>query len=40
MMLPCKIATFWDDDPYFEIEPQTAEANPQIPETMFALNDA
>jgi len=40
MMLPCKIETFWDGEPYFEVEPQRAEANPQILEAMFALNGA
>ena len=40
LMLPCKISSFWDGDPYFEVEPQKAELNPQIPNTMFALSKA
>jgi len=36
LMLPRKISSFWDGDPYFEVEPQKAELNPQIPDTMFA----
>lgn len=40
LMLPCKISSFWDGDPYFEVEPQNAELNPQIPDTMFAFNQA
>ncbi len=38
LMLPGKISSFWDGEPYFEVEPQKAELNPQIPDTMFALN--
>lgn len=38
LMMPCKISSFWDGDPYFEVEPQQAELNPQLPSTMFALN--
>jgi hypothetical protein len=37
-MLPCKISTFWDDAPYFEVEPILVESNPQIPETVFTLS--
>ena len=37
LMLPCKITSFWDGEPYFEVEPQTAEVNPVIPEAMFSL---
>jgi hypothetical protein len=38
LMLPCKISTFWDDAPYFEVEPILVESNPQIPETVFSLS--
>jgi hypothetical protein len=37
LMLPCKISAFWDDDPYFEVEPVGAETNPQIAEGVFTL---
>jgi hypothetical protein len=40
LMLPCKISSFWDGDPYFEVEPQKAELNPQLSSSMFALNQA
>ncbi|MBL8152848.1 MAG: hypothetical protein JNM70_01590 [Anaerolineae bacterium] len=38
LILPAKINAFWDDDPYFELEPVHTEANPTIPEAVFALN--
>jgi hypothetical protein len=37
LILPCKVSAFWDDDPYFELEPVLAEANPAIPEAVFTL---
>lgn len=37
LMLPSKISTFWDGEPYFEVEPVLAEANPAIAETVFTL---
>lgn len=37
LILPRKISTFWDNDPDFEIEPVSAEANPQIADQVFAL---
>lgn len=37
LMLPCKISTFWDNDPYFEVEPVLAEINPTIDEAVFRL---
>jgi hypothetical protein len=40
LMLPCKISTFWDGDPYFEVEPQSAEANPQFSDTLFTLSES
>lgn len=39
LMLPSKIISYWDGDPYFEVEPQRAEANPQINDAMFSLNN-
>jgi hypothetical protein len=37
LMLPAKIMSYWDGDPYFEVEPQRAEANHQISNAMFSL---
>lgn len=37
LMLPSKISAFWDGEPYFEVEPVLAEANPAIAETVFTL---
>lgn len=37
LMLPCKVSSFWDGEPYFEVEPMAAEANPSIPENVFTL---
>ncbi|MBZ0281055.1 MAG: hypothetical protein K8L97_09955 [Anaerolineae bacterium] len=37
LMLPHKISTFWDDEPYFEVEPVLADSNPAIAETVFTL---
>lgn len=36
-MLPRKITAFWDDAPYFEVEPIRVDSNPQIAEAMFTL---
>ena len=36
-MLPCKISAFWDDAPYFEVEPIRVDSNPQFAETLFTL---
>jgi hypothetical protein len=36
-MLPRKISAFWDDSPYFEVEPVTVDSNPQFTETRFTL---
>jgi hypothetical protein len=38
LMLPSKISAFWDDAPYFEVEPVLAESNPDIPAMTFALS--
>ncbi len=40
LTLPAKISTFWDADPYFELEPESVEANPVIDEPVFKLMDA
>jgi hypothetical protein len=37
-MLPCKISTFWDDTPYFEVEPIRVDSNSNIAETVFTLS--
>lgn len=37
-MLPCKISAFWDDDPYFEIEPVRTESNLTLEEAVFSLS--
>jgi hypothetical protein len=37
-MLPCKISAFWDDDPYFEIEPVHVESNLTLEEAVFNLS--
>lgn len=37
-MLPCKVNAFWDDDPYFEIEPVRADANLTLEEAVFSLS--
>jgi hypothetical protein len=39
LMLPHTISTFWDDTPYFEVEPIRVETNPEIPEAMFTLDE-
>lgn len=39
LMLPSKISTFWDKDPFYEIEPVLVENNPSIPESVFTLSD-
>lgn len=37
LILPTKISAFWNDEPYYEIEPVDAAANPTIPDTVFEL---
>ncbi len=37
LILPSKINAFWNDEPYFEIEPMDAAANPNIDSTVFEL---
>lgn len=39
MILPTKISAFWDDDPYFEVEPILAEANLSLAEPIFTLEN-
>lgn len=39
LILPKQIASFWDDAPYFEIEPVKAETNPQIADAIFTIDD-
>lgn len=40
MMLPCKISAFWDNNPYFELEPTLADSNVNIPVSTFTLETA
>ena len=39
LMLPKKIKAFWDDDPFFEAEPKSAETNLEIPRSIFRLEE-
>lgn len=39
LMLPRKISSFWDESPYFEVEPAHVENNPEIPDAMFTLDE-
>jgi hypothetical protein len=40
LMLPRRISTFWDDMPYFEVEPVRVESNPHLAAEMFTLSGA
>lgn len=37
LILPSRINAFWNNEPYFEIEPMDAAANPTIADTVFEL---
>lgn len=37
LILPSKISAFWNDEPYFEVEPMDAAANPSIADDVFGL---
>jgi hypothetical protein len=37
LILPGKISAFWNNEPYFEIEPMDAAANPNIQDSVFEL---
>jgi len=37
LMLPRMISAFWDDEPYYQVEPTRAESNPQIADAVFTL---
>lgn len=39
LLIPRKISTFWDDTPDFEFEPVSAQSNPDIPDTIFRIED-
>lgn len=39
LILPKQIASFWDKDPYFEIEPIKADTNPHISDAFFTIAD-
>lgn len=36
LILPTKLHITWDDDPFIDLHPATAEVNPELPETLFA----
>ncbi|GIL11748.1 MAG: hypothetical protein BroJett038_04680 [Chloroflexota bacterium] len=38
LMLPCKVFAFWNDEPYFEVEPVRAESNPPFENGIFTLS--
>ncbi len=40
LILPGKISAFWNDEPYFEMEPMDAAANPTIMDDIFELAGA
>lgn len=40
LIIPKKITASWDDEPSFEIEPNAAESNPNIPDSVFKLEEA
>ena len=37
LLLPTKIDAFWDDAPWFEMEPTAAESDPDIEDSVFTL---
>lgn len=37
LMLPKKISTFWDDEPFYEVQPVLVESNPDITGAVFKL---
>lgn len=39
LILPARISAFWDTEPYFEIEPTQAEANPSILPDVFVMSE-
>jgi hypothetical protein len=39
LILPANVKAFWDDEPYFELEPLQVEANPSISPDVFTLNE-
>lgn len=39
LLIPKKITTSWDDEVSFEVEPVTAESNPNIPDSVFTLEE-
>jgi hypothetical protein len=39
-MLPCRISAFWDDQPYFEVEPVHVENTTTIADHVFSLESA
>lgn len=39
VMLPCRISAFWDDEPYYEVQPVRVASNPFIADGVFTLAD-
>lgn len=39
LLLPAKLSTFWNDKPGFEVEPAKVESNPNIPASVFKIED-
>jgi hypothetical protein len=39
LILPSKISAFWENDPFFEVEPVTVESNPTIADSVFTLEE-
>lgn len=37
LMLPTQVSAFWDDEPYFEMQPIAINTNPDLPEECFTL---
>jgi hypothetical protein len=37
MMMPSQVSAFWDDEPYFEMEPIHVDTNPKLPDDTFTL---
>lgn len=37
LMLPKRVASFWDNEPYFEMSPTKVEQNPDLPDDYFTL---
>ncbi|MFN8375943.1 MAG: hypothetical protein U0694_24105, partial [Anaerolineae bacterium] len=38
LMLPTRIQTCWDNEPFFEVEPTVVDTNPQFTDGLFTLS--